>query len=339
MEITITADTDAPIYYTTDGTSPKAGSAVYTGPFTVPYPCDIKAVAAYKINGSKSRTAVLAYGKTPCEMPSMEVKDMVLTLSHPEDVEIYYTTDGTPATKESTRYTGPVKLSGACTIRAVAGGGFYAMSRELKLLCSDRSNLYADLEAGKWYFDPIDRLVSMGIMSGVGNYCFNPNGNLTRGMLVALLYRCSGEDLGDTWEKTNTFRDVQDGRYYSEAVEWAYRNKIVNGDSPTVFRPDGNITRQELCRVIDGYLTYQQTPLARGESCKTLFADYHQIAPWALSAVEAMTGAGLIYGDGYRMNPKGTATRAEVAAVLVRMLDYQETYVPVEPTPEIQPEA
>jgi hypothetical protein len=104
-------------------------------------------------------------------------------------------------------------------------------------------------------------------------------------------------------------------------VEWAYRNKIVNGDSPTVFRPDGNITRQELCRVIDGYLTYQQTPLARGESCKILFADYHQIAPWALSAVEAMTGAGLIYGQKAGMSDAESLEFAVAASCLKHTIE------------------
>ena len=339
MEITITADTDAPIYYTTDGSVPNGESTLYTGPFTVPYPCDIRAVAAYKLNGSRSDTAILAFGKTPCSAPQIQVEDMTLTITHDaQDVDIYYTLDGTPATTQSTLYTGPVKLEGECCIRAIAGGGFYQMSRETVRYCSVNSRLYADVKPTDWYFDPIDRLVSMGIMHGVGNDCFNPNGKLTRGMLVALLYRCSGEDLGDEWEKTNTFGDVKDSAYYAEAVEWAYRNGIVNGYSAQVFRPDGNITREEMCRVIDGYLTHKGNPLPAGESCKPLFADYNKIARWALPSVEAMVGVGLIMGDGVRMNPKGHATRAEVASVLVRMMDYQESYVPTPETPEPTPE-
>ena len=332
MHITITADTDAPIYYTTDGTAPKEGAKVYTGPFTVDFPCDIRAVAAYKLNGSKSRMAMLAYGKTPCQTPEIQVENMVMTLSNPEGADMYYTLDGTPATKESTRYTGPVKLEGICTIRAVSGGGMYAMSKEVELLCSTRSNLYADMDPEAWYFDSVDRLVSTGIMSGVGNYRFNPEGKLTRAMLVALLYRASGDKLEEGWERTNTFRDVADDSWYAESVEWAYRHSIVNGYSPTVFRPNGNITRQEMCKVIDGYLIYQQTPLAPGASCEDIFSDYKTIGTWALPSVEAMTGAGLIVGMGTRMVPQGTTTRAEISAVLVRMLDYQAAYItPEEP--------
>ena len=251
-----------------------------------------------------------------------------MTLTHPiGNVNLVYTIDGGPADTEGILYTGPVELPGGCTIRVVAGGGFYSMSKEVSLYCSERSVLYAgDVKPGDWYFESIDRLVDMGVMNGVGNYNYAPNTKLTRGMMVTLLYRCSGEKLEEHWEKTNTFKDVRDNAYYTEAVEWAYRNKIVNGDSPTVFRPEGNITRQEMCKVIDGYLTYRQTPLERGESCKDKYADSAKIARWALSSVEAMTSAGLIRGDGTRVNPTGTATRAEVAAVLVRMLDYQAAY-------------
>ena len=340
MEITITADTDAPIYYTTDGSSPNNTSQVYTGPFTVDYPCDIRAVAAYALNGSRSETAVLAFGVTPCDPPTVQVEDMVLTLSHEvEDMEMYFTLDGSTATAKSTLYTGPVEVAGGHYSRAVAGGGFYKMSKEIVLYCSERGNLFADVTPDKWYYEPIDRLVSEGLMNGVGDHRFAPNDKLTRGMLVTLLFRASGEDLGDSWTQTSGFTDVVKSQYYAEAVEWAYRNGIVNGYSARSFKPDGNITREELCKVIDGYLTYRGNALPRGESCKGKFADYGKIQKWALSSVEAMVSAGLIQGDGKNVNPGGNATRAEVATVLSRMLDYEESLTPEEePVEPSEPE-
>lgn len=341
MEITITADTDAPIYYTTDGSAPNGESPVYTGPFTVDYPCDIRAVAAYKLNGSRSDTAVLAFGQTPCDAPEIHVKDMVLTLTHEiEGIDMYFTIDGSTATADSTPYSGPVEITGGYYIHAVAGGGFYKMSKETVLYCSETGMLYADVKPTDWFFQPIDRLVSQGLMSGVGENRFAPRSKLTRGMLVALLYRCSGDDLGDDWEKTSGFTDVDQKKYYAESVEWAYRNGIVKGYSDRIFRPDGNITRQEMCKVIDGYLTYRDHALPRGESCKELFDDYRSISRWALDSVEALVAAGLIYGEGDNMNPGGNATRAEIAAVLDRMLNYEEALEaekpedPTEPTEE-----
>ena len=335
MKITITPGSDAPVYYTTDGSAPTIHSKGYTEPFTVDYPCNIRAVAAYKLNGSRSRTAVLAMGMTPCDPPGMQVENMTLTLSHDlEDIDIHYTVDGSEPTLDSPLYTGPVEVKGGHYIRAIAGGGFYAKSKEIKLYCSENGNLFADVNPSDWYYEPIDRLVTEGLMNGVGDYRFAPDIKLTRAMMVTLLYRCFGEDLGADWEKTNKFTDVKNDKYYAQAVEWAYRNRIVNGYSASIFRPDGNITREEMCKVIDGYLRYRGCPLARGKSCKGMFSDYKRIGSWALSSVEAMVAAGLIKGDGGRMNPAGNATRAEVATVLSRMLDYEQEHLP-QPEPTV----
>ena len=334
MEITITADTDAPIYYTTDGSAPNAQSKIYTGPFTVDYPCNIKAVAAYKLNGSRSDTAILAFGQTPCDPPELSVENMVLTMTHEaEDVEMYYTIDGSTATAKSTPYTGPVEITGGYYIHAVAGGGFYKMSEEVVLYCSQRGVLYADVKPTDWFFEPIDRLVSQGLMSGMGEHRFAPKTKLTRGMLVTLLYKCSGDDLGDDWKQTSAFTDVSRSKYYAKAVEWAYRNGIVSGYSAKRFAPDGYITRQELCVVIDRYLEYRGCPLERGESCAKKFDDYGSISSWAVSSIEAMVSAGMLAGDGSNVNPRGNATRAEVATVLNRVLDYEALM-----TPEAEPE-
>ena len=335
MQITITAGSDAPVYYTTDGSAPTTQSRIYTEPFTVEYPCNIRAVAAYKLNGSRSRTAVLAMGATPCDPPEMEVRDMKLILTHElKTVDIHYTLDGSTPSYDSPMYTGPVEIEGGHYIRAIAGGGFYAKSREIKLYCSENGNLYADVKPGDWYYEPIDKLVTLGLMSGMGEHRFAPNTKLTRAMMVALLYRCSGDDLGDNWKKTSQFTDVKADKYYAEAVEWAYRNEIVSGYSAKIFRPDGNITRQEMCKVIDGYLSYRGCALERGGSCKKLFSDYKKIGSWALSSVEAMAAAGLISGSDGKMNPGGNATRAEVASVLGRMLDYEQSMMP-DPEPTV----
>lgn len=336
MDITITADTDAPIYYTTDGSTPNSDSPVYTGPFTVKYPCNIRAVAAYQMNGSRSDTAVLAPGQTPCESPVISVENGVMTLTcGTEGVDMYYTLDGSKATTKSTLYTGPVKITGDHYIRAVSGGGFYKTSKETVLYCSPRFNLFADVSPDDWFMDSIDRMVAEGLIYGIGDYKMAPGSKLTRGMLVAILYRYSGEDLGNAWIPSHSFRDVPDDAYYAEAVQWAYSRGIVSGYSETQFGPNGNLTRQELCKVIDYFLIYRGNRLPMGDSCKGVFADYGRIAPWALYSVEAMVSAGLIFGDGTNMRPTGTATRAEVAAILARVMDYEASCIEekaIEPT-------
>lgn len=327
MNITITANTDAPIYYTIDGSTPTKYSQVYTGPFEVAYPCDIHAVAAYNMNGSRSDMAVLAFGQTPCDPPEIHVENKILTLTHNlEDVNLYYTLDGSKATTQSTLYTGPVEIPGGHEIHAAAGGEFYKLSKERVIFCSDRGVLMADVNPSDWFYEPIDRLASEGLMSGVGNNCFAPNEKLTRGMLVTLLYGCSGDEIGEDWGQTSAFSDVPRSRYYAKAVEWAYRNGIVAGYTSTSFGPNQNLTRQELCKIVDRYLAYRGHPLPEGESVKGKFADYGKIASWALHSIEAMVSAGMLSGDGVNVNPRGTATRAEVAAILNRMLDYEAAY-------------
>ncbi len=324
MTVTITADTDAPIYYTTDGTVPRADSPVYTQPLTLAYPCDVRAVAAWQMNGSRSDMAVLSPGKTPCDAPQMQVTDMTLSLSHEnEDVGLYYTLDDTPATLNSTRYTEPVTIPGGHYIRAVAGGGFYRQSEGLRLYCSERGVLYADVKPTDWYYSSIDRLAAQGLMSGVGRHRFAPGSRLTRGMLVTLLYACSAEQLEEGWSQQSPFTDVPAEQYYAASVEWAWRGGLVSGYDADSFGPNGNITRQELCVIIDRYLAYRGVPLPRGESCVGKFQDYGRIQSWARSSVEALTAAGMIAGAEGRMNPTGSATRAEVATVLCRVLDYE----------------
>lgn len=339
MEVTITSDPGTTIHYTTDGSVPNGSSPVYTGPVTLPFGTSIRAVAGYNMNGSRSDMAELIWGGTPCKAPKLEAKDGLVTMTSPaSSAPIHYTTDGTKATAGSTLYTGPVALPGGHYIHAVSGGDYYQLSAETVLYYSQRGNLYADMAPGSWYFESIDRIVSAGLMAGMGDHIFEPNTKLTRGMLVSLLYRYSGEDLGDDWTKTYTFTDVDRSAWYAESVEWAYRNGIVSGYSASSFKPNGNINRQELCKVIDGFLDYRGNPLTAGESCREQFTDYDRIEAWARDSVDAMVAAGLLYGDDGKMNPMGSATRAEVAAILCRVMDYEAAAQQPEEPPVEEPE-
>lgn len=327
MEITIDADTDAPIYYTTDGSIPNEQSAVYEGPFTVDFPCNIHAVAAYKLNGSRSDVAVLAPNELPTEMPAISVDDMVLTLTTSTDgADIYYTTDGSDPVESGISYSEPTALPGICEIRAVTGGTFYRTSPEIRRICSARGQLYVDMDPEAWYFEPIDRMVSEGRMAGMGDGKIEPEANLTRGMLVTLLYASSGDSLETDWQQTSEFSDVAADRYDAEAVEWAFRHNMVRGYNAAQFGPDDYVTRQEMCMIVDAFLRQRGNALPEGESCKGKFQDYDKIARWALPSVEAMVSAGIIVGDGTNMSPKGNTTRAEMAAILVRVLDYEASF-------------
>ena len=326
MEVTIHSDSDAPVYYTTDGSVPRGGSRAYTGPFTVLYPCEIRAVAAYKLNGSRSRTAELSFGAEPSAAPEFQVEDMVLTLTHPEEgVNIFYTVNGAPAESEGILYTEPVELPGVCTLRLVAAGGGWSMSNEVVVTVSERSVLYAGtaLPEHRW-FDALDRLISMGLVSGTGDYRYDHNGKVSRGMMVELLYRGSNDKLEEGWETTHTFADVKEKDYFAEAVEWAFRNQIVSGVSEREFQPGNLITRQEMYWIIDGYLEYRGTPLEKESS--EVFHGYAYETLWIRSLFLTLSSGGLCRGTD--RNLTGVITRGELASVLVQMLDYQASYLP-----------
>ena len=324
MTVTIKSASGAPIYYTTDGSVPTHSSAVYKGPFKVPYSSAVKAYAAFNMNGVRSELASLVYGQgNRGSAPKIKTSGGKVQMETANTgTKIYYTTDGKTATPKSTVYSGPVALPKGIYIHAVSAGGYYSTSPETVVYYSPRGVLLADVRPGAWYFNYIDRLAAEGLMNGMGNNIYEPGTNVTRAMMAKLLYEYSGESLGSGWTRTNPFTDVDQDEWYAAAIEWAYRNKIVNGYGNNRFRPNGNITRQEMSAMIDRMFTYQGNSLPRGASCAGKFADYGRIEKWALSNVEALVAAGLLEGDGKNIEPRSNATRAEIAAVLCRAMDY-----------------
>lgn len=277
--------------------------------------------------------------KTPLVSHETEENGVRITLTSPSEAPIYYTTDDTLYNQESAPYLESFLLTEPCTLRAVAAfnlnGG---RSKELKLCYSEWGNLFADIFPDKWYYDAIDQLVEMGLMSGVGEYKFDPDGVTTRGMMVTLLYRYAADQEAGV-KRTNTFPDVPDGAWYADAVEWAYANGVVDGYPDNTFKPDQSITRQEMAHMIVKFLAYRGNPLPDGADCRSRFKDGSKIAAWALKSVNAVVDAGLLQGyDGY-LNPLNTATRAEFSTVLIRMmaLDGSDTPEEEEPTEPSEP--
>ncbi len=327
MEITISADTDAPIYYTTDGSIPNEQSTRYEGPFSVTYPCDIHAVAAYKLNGSRSEVVSMSPGEATASIPTISVDQMTMTLSAtPEDASIYYTLDGSDPAVYGTTYTEPVEITENCVIRAVSGGEFYKMSSELQMYVAANGKLYADVSPQAWYFPAIDRMVSKGIMAGIGDYKFAPEEKITRAMLVSMLYSYSGDSLGEGWEKTSDYTDVSSDAYYAEAAEWAYRNQILSEFVSAQFSPNSYVTRQELCKILDDFLCSRGHGLPEGTSSRERYRDYDKITSWALPSVDALTSAGIVGGDSLNFRPKGNTTRGEAAVILTKMMEYEESF-------------
>ncbi len=335
--VTITCDDpDVPIYYTLDGSYPNQEATLYTGPFTVDYFTQITAVAAYKLNGSRSENTVFTPEEYPVVEPTIMLNDtgaVVMQTSTP-DARIYYTVDGSAPTERSMLYRGPEYLMGDCHIRAMAVHNTAGNSLESRAYLSCCGELYYDIYAGQWFYESMDWAHRMGLLNGVCAYTMDPAGTVTRGMMTTLLYRFSGESLGENWERTNTFVDVNQKFYYAEAIEWASRNGIIQGYSHALFGPDDVVTREQMCKLVNSFLKYMEMELKEGPSCDAIFRDYDDVADWAVEDVEAMVAAGLIQGIGENMVPKGQSNRAQMCVLLLRVRDYIENYeFPEEPEP------
>jgi len=175
-----------------------------------------------------------------------------------------------------------------------------------------------------WSYDYVKWAIEQGLMNGISDQIFQPDGTLTRGMLVTILYRYEGEPIAANL--TENFTDVTPPVYYYNAVAWCNANGIVSGYGDNTFKPDQNITREELATIIDRYCAYKNKSLVNnGGNLSNMFSDTKQISGWAYSAVDNLAANNIIngMGDG-TFNPKGTATRAQVAKIMKTVADYLE---------------
>ena len=169
---------------------------------------------------------------------------------------------------------------------------------------------------GNWAHEGIDYCIANEYMNGTGNGLFSPAGTVTRAQLVTIIYRIEGEP---ETEFKGTFDDVADGKFYSKAVEWAAVNGIVNGIEPGKFNPMGNITREQIATIL---YRYEGSPAV--STALTQFPDANLVHSYAEKALAWSTEVGLINGikDGSVTNlaPQKNATRAQIAAIIMRLL-------------------
>lgn len=177
---------------------------------------------------------------------------------------------------------------------------------------------FNDVSYGDWYYDAVQFVYSKGIMDGVDYYKFAPNGTITRGMILTMLWRMAGEPFE---MPVTSFTDVEIGRYYTTAVAWACRNGIADGMGESTFGPNDAITREELVTLMYRYAQYF------GHSCIGTsiegFADAGSVSSYAYNAMCWAYKAGVVTGTtGSRLNPQGTASRAEAAQMIMSFYSF-----------------
>ena len=172
---------------------------------------------------------------------------------------------------------------------------------------------------GHWAADNILFAASRGLLSGTSDTTFSPDTGMTRGMFVTALGRLAGIN-PDSYQ-TGKFTDVKADAYYAPYVNWAAQTGIVEGVTATTFAPDTNINREQMAVIMKNYAAKLGYDLPQTLKAVT-FVDNTQISSWAKDAVKSMQQAGILAGKNEnKFDPKGTATRAEVATVLRRFVE------------------
>ncbi len=181
-------------------------------------------------------------------------------------------------------------------------------------------NPFTDVRQTDWFYDDVKYAYENNLMLGVSENLFEPNGSVTRAMLVTVLYRNEGEP---EIEGVSTFTDVESGSWYDKAVSWAQANGIVNGYSQTEFRPNEPIIREQIAVIMHRYAKFKGIDVSVGENTNILsYDDAFDISAYAIPSMQWTCGSGLIKGKSEStLNPLDNATRAEIAAILHRFIE------------------
>ena len=177
---------------------------------------------------------------------------------------------------------------------------------------------FLDVNTGAWYYDAVKYAVENGLMSGTGTYTFEPNTTLSRGMIAQMLYALEGKP---SVSSANNFTDVSSSDWYDKAASWAQSKGIITGYEDGRFGPNDPLTREQLALILynyaksEGHSTSTKADLSK-------FADGTSTSPWAQQAMSWAVGEGLLSGRGVNMlYPTGTATRAEVAQIMMNFCE------------------
>lgn len=181
---------------------------------------------------------------------------------------------------------------------------------------------FTDVVAGTWYYGAAAYAYNNGLFAGMTPTTFAPNATMTRAMLVSVLWRLAGEPAP---KAPNTFVDVPDGAWYTDAVTWAAENGVVSGIGGSRFDPSGFVTREQTAEILYNYAHSKGYDVS-ARADLTTFPDAASVSGWAEEALSWANAAGLINGtvrDGQTiLDPQGSASRAQVAMILMNYVEH-----------------
>ncbi len=192
-----------------------------------------------------------------------------------------------------------------CMVLGMIPGTVFAANSDLP---------FTDVKETDWFYDAVQYVYENNLMSGTGSSSFSPDATTTRGMIVTTLHRMEGSPPATGDE----FVDVPADQYYSNAVAWASANDIISGYGNGIFGPNDTITREQMAAILYRYAQYKGYG-SESEGDISAFSDGSQVSSYAVKAMNWAVDAGLISGvDSNILEPKGSATRAQVAVILMR---------------------
>ncbi len=225
----------------------------------------------------------------------------------PYDIVIVHVADDGTITKLDTIYDKDTGMA----VFTTEHFSYYAV------LADDISG-YADISKDAWYYEAVKYVVYKGLMNGTGTTTFGPNHSMTRAMLVTTLYRLEGEPFVAA---ENSFNDVAAGQWYTDAIIWASTNGIISGYGNGLFGTNDNITRQQIATILYNYADYKDYDI-ESASDLTVYTDSGEISDWAVDTMKWANAEALITGRTEdTLVPKGTATRSEVATMIMRFIE------------------
>ncbi len=176
---------------------------------------------------------------------------------------------------------------------------------------------FTDVNRSDYFYDDVKYLYGVGFISGTGATTFSPEAPITRGMIVTIVWRMAGKPAP---EAGNSFADVTPGSYYAQAVAWAAEKGVAAGYDAATFGPEDSITREQLAAILYRYGQLRGVQPIAGSIDG--FADAARVSAYAREAMAWAVGSRIINGvSGSRLNPQGTATRGQAAAMINRFIN------------------
>lgn len=247
--------------------------------------------------------------------PSTAEKGAVITITLSPDkgykLDKLTVTDGSGKTVSTVKKSDTV-YTFAMPASAVTVGVSYVKATE-----TPSETKFNDVSANDWFASAVDYVTGKGMMNGTADNTFSPKANTTRGMVVTVLYRLENQPS----TSAASFTDVASGAYYANAVAWANANGIVSGYGSGKFGPNDKVTREQLAAILYRYAQYKKYDVSGANSLDG-YTDVQSVSSYAVPALQWANAAGVVTGkSGSKLDPKGNATRAEVAAMLMRFCE------------------